>query len=185
MGKMKGTIIAIVLVLIVSCYYFYVSNIGKAEDETVVTPVQDVILRNLDNDYPATPKELIKYYCNISKCLYNEIYTDEELEQMADKMLELYDEELAANNPREQYINDLKTDVKDFSDKNYSIISYTISSSTDVEEYIYEGKKCAKLYCVYSIKKGADYVSSKQIFVLRKETETGHWKILGFNVVNE
>lgn len=185
MGKIKGVIIAVVLVAIVAGYYFYVSNVGKTEDETVISAVQDVLLRNLDNDYPATPKELIKYYCDISKCLYNENYTDEQLERMADKMLALYDDELAENNPREQYIADLKADVKAFSDKNYSIISYTTSSSTDVEEYTYEGRKCARLYCTYSIKSGADYVSSRQVFVLRKETGTGHWKILGFDVVNE
>lgn len=185
MGKLKGIIIAVVLVALVAGYYFYVSNVEKTKDETVVTAVQDVLLRNLDNDYPATPKELIKYYCDISKCLYNESYTDEQLEQMADKMLALYDDELAENNPREQYIADLKADVKEFLDSNYSIISYTTSSSTDVEEYTYEGRKCARLYCTYSIKTGADYVSSKQVFVLRKETGTGHWKILGFDIVNE
>lgn len=185
MGKLKGIIIAVVLVALVAGYYFYVSNVDKAKDETVVSAVQDVLLRNLENDYPATPKELIKYYCDISKCLYNESYTDEQLEQMADKMLALYDDELAENNPREQYIADLKADVKEFADSNYSIISYTTSSSTDVEEYTYEGRKCAKLYCTYSIKTGADYVSSKQVFVLRKEAGTGHWKILGFDIVNE
>lgn len=185
MGKLKGIIIAVVLVALVAGYYFYVSNVDKAKDETAVSAVQDVLLRNLENDYPATPKELIKYYCDISKCLYNESYTDEQLEQMADKMLALYDDELAENNPREQYIADLKADVKEFADSNYAIISYTTSSSTDVEEYTYEGRKCAKLYCTYSIKTGADYVSSKQVFVLRKETGTGHWKILGFDIVNE
>lgn len=185
MGKMKGVIIAIVLVALVGGYYFYVSNVERTKEESTVSAVQDVLLRNLENDYPATPKELIKYYADITKCLYNESYTDEQLEQMADKMLELYDDELAENNPREQYIVDLKDDIKEFLDSNYSIVSYTTSSSTDVEEYTYEGRTCAKLYCTYSIKKGADYVSSKQIFVLRKETGTGHWKILGFDIVNE
>ncbi len=100
-------------------------------------------------------------------------------------MIALYDDELAENNPRDQYIVDLKAAVKDFSDKNYTIISYTTSSSTDVEEYTHEGRKCASLYCTYSIKTGADYVSSKQVFVLRKESGTGHWKILGFDIINE
>ena len=151
----------------------------------VVSAVQDVLLRNLDNDYPSTPRELVKYYSDITKCLYNEKYTDEQLEQMADKMLALYDEELAENNPREQYLVDLKQDIQEFANNNYTIISYTTSSSTDVEEYTHEGRKCASLYCTYSIKRGADYVSSKQVFVLRKESGSGHWKILGFDIVTE
>ncbi len=185
MGKLKGVIIAVVLVALVGGFYFYVSNIGKDNDDVVVSAVQNVLLRNLDNDYPATPKELVKYYGDITKCLYNENYSEEQLAQMADKMIALYDDELAENNPRDQYIVDLKAAVKDFSDKNYTIISDTTSSSTDVEEYTHEGRKCASLYCTYSIKTGADYVSSKQVFVLRKESGTGHWKILGFDIINE
>lgn len=185
MGKLKGVIIAVVLVALVGGFYFYVSNIGKDNDDVVVSAVQNVLLRNLDNDYPSTPKELVKYYGDITKCLYNENYSEEQLAQMADKMIALYDDELVENNPRDQYIVDLKAAVKDFSDKNYTIISYTTSSSTDVEEYTHEGRKCASLYCTYSIKTGADYVSSKQVFVLRKESGTGHWKILGFDIINE
>lgn len=185
MGKLKGVIIAVILVALVGGFYFYVSNVGKDDDGGVVSAVQDVLLRNLDNDYPSTPRELVKYYSDITKCLYNEKYTDEQLEQMADKMLALYDEELAENNPREQYLVDLKQDIQEFANNNYTIISYTTSSSTDVEEYTHEGRKCASLYCTYSIKRGADYVSSKQVFVLRKESGSGHWKILGFDIVTE
>lgn len=185
MGKLKGVIIAIILAALVGGFYFYVSNVGKNDEEVVVSAVQDVLLRNLENDYPSTPRELIRYYGDITKCLYNEKYTEEQLAQMADKMLALYDDELAENNPRDQYLVELKEDVKEFADKNYTIVSYTTSSSTDVEEYTHEGRKCASLYCIYSIKSGADYVSSKQVFVLRKESGSGHWKILGFDIVNE
>ena len=156
----------------------------KNDDETIVTAVQEVLLKNLEDDYPPTPREVLKYYSDITKCLYNEDYTEEQLGQMADKLLALYDEELAANNPREQYIKDLKEDVDEFLQSGYSIFSYQTSKSTDVEEYTYEGRRCAKMYCIYSVQTGADYKSSKQIFILRKETETGRWKILGFELVN-
>ncbi len=185
MGKIKGVVIAVILAALVGGFYFYVSNVGEKDNEVVVSAVQNVLLRNLENDYPATPKELVKYYGDITKCLYNESYNDEQLEQMADKMLALYDDELVANNPREQYLAGLKEDIQEFSNKNYSIISYTTSSSTDVEEYTHDGRKCASLYCTYSIKTGTDYVSSKQVFILRKESGTGHWKILGFDIANE
>ena len=108
MGKVKVAIIVVILVALVGGYYFYLSNYMKNDDETIVTEVQDVLLRNLEDDYPPTPREVLKYYSDITKCLYNENYTEEQLEQMADKLLALYDEELAANNPREQYIQDLE-----------------------------------------------------------------------------
>ncbi len=187
MGKskgIKGTIVVIILVVLVAGYYFYLSNYREQTDETEITAVQDVLLRDLDTNYPPTPREVLKYYSNITKCLYNDKYTEEQLEQMADKLLELYDEELAENNPREQYIKDLKNDVSDFTKNGYSIVSYTTSSSTDVEEFTQDGRSCARLYCTYSVKSGANYTTSRQEFILRKETETGHWKILGFDLVN-
>ncbi len=184
MGKVKSAIIIVILVALVGGYYFYLSNYMKNDDETIVTAVQEVLLKNLEDDYPPTPREVLKYYNDITKCLYNEDYTEEQLGQMADKLLALYDEELAANNPREQYIKDLKEDVDEFLQSGYSIFSYQTSKSTDVEEYTYEGRRCAKMYCIYSVQTGADYKSSKQIFILRKETETGRWKILGFELVN-
>ena len=184
MGKVKSAIIIVILVALVGGYYFYLSNYMKNDDETIVTAVQEVVLKNLEDDYPPTPREVLKYYSDITKCLYNEDYTEEQLGQMADKLLALYDEELAANNPREQYIKDLKEDVDEFLQSGYSIFSYQTSKSTDVEEYTYEGRRCAKMYCIYSVQTGADYKSSKQIFILRKETETGRWKILGFELVN-
>ena len=78
----------------------------------------------------------------------------------------------------------MKEDVSEFLQNGYSIVAYTTSKSTDVEEYTYEGRRCAKMYCTYSVQAGADYKSSKQIFILRKEANTGHWKILGFELVN-
>lgn len=184
MGKAKKVIIVIILVALVGGYYFYLSNFHGKEEETIVTAVQDVLLRNLDDDYPPTPREVLKYYSDITKCLYNEEYTEEQLEQMADKLLALFDAELAENNPREQYIMDLKDEVKEFEENGYTIISYTTSKSTDVEEFTEGGRKCARLYCTYSVKAGANYTSSRQVFILRRETETGRWKILGFDLVN-
>lgn len=184
MGKAKKAIIVVVLVALVGGYYFYLLNFKNTEEETIVTAVQDVLLKNLDDDYPPTPREVLKYYSDITKCLYNEDYTEQQLEQMADKLLALYDEELVEKNPREQYIMDLKDDVNEFLSNGYSIVNYTTSRSTEVEEFTAEGRKCARLYCTYSVKSGPDYKSSKQVFILRRETETGRWKILGFDLVN-
>lgn len=185
MKKAKSIIIAAVLIALVIGYYFYLSNRQKEHEETVVTAVQTVINRSLENNYPPTPKEVIRYYSEITKCLYNEQYSDEEFEKMADKLMGLYDDELLEQNPRDNYLLDLKSDVKDLINNGYSIVNYTVSSSTDVEFDTVDGRECAKLYCNYSLKKGARYETSRHEFVLRKDLESGHWKILGFGVPDE
>ncbi len=75
MGKVKSAIIIVILVALVGGYYFYLSNYMKNDDETIVTAVQEVLLKNLEDDYPPTPREVLKYYSDITKCLYNEDYT--------------------------------------------------------------------------------------------------------------
>lgn len=182
--KNAGIIVVVLLAVLLLAYYFHMSNrMEKAnEKDYVVTAVQNVLLKNLETSYPPTPKEVIKYYSEISKCLHNEKYSDEQLEQMADKMLALFDAELLATNPRDEYLTDLKADIINFKDEGYSITTFTPSSSTDVEFYEIDGQQMAKLYCDYTIKQKTSYKTSQHLFVLRKESETGHWKIVGFKV---
>ena len=182
MKKAKNIIIIIVMVALIGGYYFYLSNTEKKQEETQITAVQDVILRNLDTNYPPSVKEVVKYYSEISKCLYNEKYTQEQFEQMADKLLALYDSELAEKNPRDEYLLSLKDEVKTFETADYTIVTYTPSASTEVDYYTVDGRECASINCAYSIKKGAEYVTSLQTFVLRKDLSTGRWKILGMTI---
>lgn len=181
MGKAKTVIVIVILAALIGGYYFYLSNKEETTQETTISAVQDVLLRDLDKNYPPTPKEVVKYYAEITKCLYNEEYTTEELEQMADKMLALYDDELLQENPREDYIVDLNAAVSEFKEQAYSITNYTTSQSTDVEESISNGKEYAKLYCTFTIKSGVYYSTSRYVYELRKASD-GHWKILGFQL---
>ncbi len=183
-NKVKPIIVIIILGLIVGGYYFYLSNkVESHEKAETVTEVQEVLLRDLEKNYPPTPKEVVKYYSDISKCLYNEEYSEEQLIQMADKLLAIYDDELVSNNPRDAYIESLKKDIDVFKENSYIITTYTPSASTDVEEYTKAGRECAQLYCTYTIRtKDAKYSNNLQRFILRRDVETKHWKILGFDI---
>lgn len=180
--KVKTIIIIVIAAMLAAGYYFYLSNkTPKEKEETQITAVQNVLLKDLDTDYPPTPKEVVKLYSEISKCLLNEEYTDEQLEGMADQLLKLYDDELCQENPRDQYIKSLQSYVNDAKENKYTMSTYTPSNSTDVDFFRKDGRECAKLYCTYTIRTGANYSSTRQIFVLRKETSTNHWKIMGFD----
>ena len=88
--SVKLVIIGIILVALVVGYYFYLSNKVKTarEEQTEVTAVQNVLMRDLERSYPPTPKEVLRYYCEITKCFYNEEYTEEELQELALKAQE-------------------------------------------------------------------------------------------------
>ena len=190
MGRFKGTkgfIILVILVLLVCGYYYYLSNRAnetKKEEKVEITAVQDVLLRDLEKSYPPTPKEVVKYYCELTKVLHNEEVTEEELVSLAKKIQELYDGELIANKTEEDYLLDLKSEITTFKDNEYVISNYSTSSATDVEYFETDGFSFAKLYCSYYIRVNTSMQTLEEVFLLRKD-DTGHWKIYGWQPVEE
>lgn len=182
-GIVKIVIIGIVLAALIVGYFYYLSNKSEKASEEVVesTAVQEVLMRDLDKNYPPTPKEVVKYFNEISKCFYNEKYTEDELLDLAVKIQGVYDDELIANKTQEQYIKDLKSDIDEMKSQDRSILSYELSASTDVEEFAENGYSCARLYCNYSIRQGTQKIGSRVVFVLRKD-EDEHWKIYGWDL---
>ena len=76
-------LIMAVLVGVVGCYAYFSGKARQTAEDAALSAVQLVLSRDLQNDYPATVKEVLKYYTEIEKCFYNEEYTDEELEALA------------------------------------------------------------------------------------------------------
>ena len=179
----KIVIIGIVLAALVIGYYFYLSNKTQKTEEEVVesTQVQTVLMRDLEKNYPPTPKEVLKYFNEISMCFYNEKYTDDELAQLAVKIQGIYDTELIANKTKEQYLEDLKNDIVEMKSNDRSISSCQLPASTDVEFFSENGDSCARMYCTYSIRQGTNMIQSRLVFVLRQDDDK-HWKILGWDL---
>lgn len=167
---------------------YYMMNLkaqkSKPEDYVQLTKVQEVLSRNLETNYPKTPKEVVKYYSEITKCFYNEEYTEEELYALAMKGMELFDHDLAANKTEEEYLIDLKSEIQAFKENGYSISSYSTSSSTDVYDFEEDGYKFARLYCTYNIRMGTVTQPIEEIFLLRMDLE-GHWKIYGWDAADK
>ena len=132
----KGLIIAIVLILIVAGYYYYLSHreVEKTEEVTV-SEAQELLLRDLDRNYPPTPKEVVKYFFDITTCLYNESLSEADVEALAMKVQELYDADLVIHNPKEEYFTELKSEIAAFRESNSQILNYSTSSSGDVDYF--------------------------------------------------
>lgn len=183
----KIFVIGIILVCLVLGYYYYISNKNAAASEEAsetLTEVQEAILYNFERNYPPTPKEVVKLFGQMSQCFYNEEYTEEEFQALAMQIQNLYDDELIANKTENQYLEDLRWDVDQMKEQEIVISSYSVSSSTDVEEFTKDGYKWAKLYCTFTLRKGTELAVTNEVFLLRKDTE-GHWKIYGWDLAPE
>lgn len=188
-GK-KGMIIFAVLLLLIVGYFYYLSNRPVSQPEEavseieVMTATQQVLARDLSVNYPPTPREVVKYYSEITQCFYNEELTDDDIYALGMKARELFDDELAANQTEADYIDSLKFDIQDFRSKNRTIASYEPSSSLDVETFSEDGYEWARLYCNYGVKQNEILYNSNMVYVLRKD-EDGHYKIYGWKLAKE
>lgn len=176
----KLVITFIVLIIILVGYYAYLANKEKeAKEEVTLSAVQIVLNRDMRNDYPATPKEIVKYYNEILKCFYNEECTDEEIEDLGNRARELYDAELLEANELGPYMIRLKSEIEDYKANERRFASMAVAASTNVDYFEEDGFSFARIACAYNIMEGEVSNPTKQIYLLRRD-ENDHWKIYGW-----
>lgn len=181
MKKTRIVILAIVIVAAICTAFYIVNNNSKKESakEAGLTEIQKITTRNMEKDYPATPREVIKFYNRIVKCYYGRQYSDDELEQLADQALSMFDDDLLKKNQKESYIESVKSDAAQYEEDNKSISQTDVCDSNDVKYMTDNGDDIAYVTASYFIKTGSSYTKTYQEYVLRKDDD-GDWKILTF-----
>ncbi|MDD6192889.1 MAG: hypothetical protein PUB24_07410 [Lachnospiraceae bacterium] len=165
-------------------YYYYLSHRNDnntTEDATKVTEVDKILQKDFDEQYPTSPREVVKWYNRIITAYYGEEYTDEQLEGMADQARKLLDDELLQYNPKDTYLENLKKDIDNYKTLNKKIVQSSVSDSNDITYATVKGASCAYVNAYYFSKEGSNYSRTYQEFVLRKDSK-GKWKILTFRL---
>lgn len=174
-------ILVVVIVGLVALYAFLLGKAKREIEEASMTPVQSVLSKNLDYDYPATVKEVIKYYTEIEKCLYNEECTDSEVESLGMQARKLYDWELLENNELTDYLVKLKADIKSFRSGKRAISSISVAAATNVDYFSEDGYDFARIHCGYTVKESNGVLKSEgRVYLLRRD-ENRQWKIYGWD----
>lgn len=181
----KSTVLFIVLLVLVVGYYAYLSGTHRTEQqEAVMSEVDTALSRDLDNDYPATPKEVIKYYNDLMKCFYNEECTAEELQDLGRKSLQLFDEELQENNDEDTYLIRLQGEVQNYKDNKRKITSVSLAPSTNVDYYSVDGYSFARISCGYTMTENGKKTSTVMVYLLRRD-DSRRWKIYGWETADQ
>lgn len=181
----KITALFIVLLVLVVGYYAYLSGTHRTEQqEAVMSEVDTALSRDLDNDYPATPKEVIKYYNDLMKCFYNEECTEEELQNLGRKSLQLFDEELQENNDEDTYLIRLQGEVQNYKDNKRKITSVSLAPSTNVDYYSVDGYSFARISCGYTMTENGKKTSTVMVYLLRRD-DSRRWKIYGWETADQ
>jgi len=166
----KITVFLIFLIVLVVGYYSYLSGKSRTEQqEAIMSEVDTALSRDLTNNYPATPKEVIRYYNDLIKCFYNEDCTTEELR---------------ANNEEDTYLTRLQGEVKNYKDNKRKITSVSLASSTNVDYYTADGYSFARIACGYGMTENGKKSSTMLVYLLRRD-ENRKWRIYGWETADQ
>ncbi len=190
MGKArKRTIVTIGLmtlfaIIILLFYYYWTNRVTPLEDASTenLTETEKILAEDLENEYPATARETVKVFAGVMKALYNEP-KDEEIEPLALKIRELYDEEFLKNNPEDTYLTYLKTDIAEWQDKDRRITNFLLVNDEQEQESEVEGVKYSLNYVSFTIQENIKFTETWKI--LLRQDEKKRWKVLGWEFVAE
>lgn len=185
MKNVKYVIVAIALICVICAGFFFFSE-GNKEPEKNLTEVEKVIVKDMEENYPKTAREVVKFYNKIVECYYgSETPTEKQLNDLVDQMLCIMDEDLLLVNPRDTYYNSVLGDINQYKVQKKQLVSTDVCDSNDVK-YVTDDKdgetesdKLAYVNASYFINADGKFGHTYQQFVLRQDEE-GRWKILTF-----
>lgn len=184
MKNAKFVIIGIACICLICAGFYFFSQENKDVEEDL-TEIEKVIVKDLDQNYPKTPREVVKFYNKIVKCYYGDEPTEEQLNDLVDQMMCLMDEDLILVNPRDTYYASVLSDIKQYKEENKSLVSTDVCDSNDVT-YVTDEKdgstekdELAYVKASYFLNEDGQFGYSYSQFVLRQD-EDGRWKILVF-----
>ena len=184
-----GTIVVVLIIaaFIVGLYMMLTRSKDektKLEPNVKVSEATTLIDRDLKKDYPGTAREVMKFYCKITQCLYNNELSDSEIEKLVDQLRGIYSDELLEKNERDMMVGLVRGEIKHYRSNDMTINSYNIAESGEI---VYDRtsvpQKCA-VDIYLTTKSGNEFYRSYETFYLYEDDDK-HWKILGWEITEE
>lgn len=175
--------VMLVVSLAILLIYYYTSNSTKpliGNSDKNLSEVELILKEDYENNYPGTPRETVKVFARIMRALYNNP-KDDEIDPLALKIRELYDEELLDKNPIDSYLINLKTDIAKWQKDKRTISNYILVKKDQEEEKVIEGVKYSVNYVQYTIQENGKFTETWK--VLLRQDSNKRWKILGWEFV--
>lgn len=184
----KGIITLVVMVVIAGAVFFgYYQMTSKPAEDKITTPkteVDKLLQKDMENNYPGTPREVIKLHGRITQCIYNDDLNVNQMEGLLEQARKLYDDELLALNPWDTHLDTLIADIEDYRENERKIMSYTAEKSSQIKTYKKDGQEYAVAHLLFiTTDKNTAYAESCEKFLLRKDS-AGNWKIIGWELAD-
>ena len=177
--KVRKPVILTLTALIIIGAYYYCSRVEKDNNEKITSDneIVKITSKDLELNYPSTPKAVVTYYSDIISAIYKVEMDDKELEKVATQMRGLFDEELLLANTYNAYLDSLKVDIELYKAAERYISGYKVENGYNIEYITYQNEDYAKIDVLYYVREGGDLKHVYEEYTLR-EDEDGKWKIL-------
>ncbi len=146
------------------------------------TEAQKILAKDLDRNYPATVREVVRLYSRISSCYHNEKISEEEFQGLVELQRKLFDEEFLENNPLDTFTNNLSNEIAVARQTEYEMVSWRVQKQSSVQTWESGENHYASIIACYTMH-GDDYTRTYEEFLLR-EDENGRWKIVGWRLTD-
>jgi hypothetical protein len=185
-NRTAATVISmLVIAFAVLSFYFYWTYRTNPMKKTSVenrTEAEKLIARDLTANYPQTPREVVKLFGRFMKALYNDV-KDKDMEPLALKVRELYDEEFLNANPEEEYLQKLYSDIASWKDKDRKITNYILVKEELEQQEEIDGVQYATVFISFTVQEGRKVQETWRM--LLRQDEKSRWKILGWQLVRD
>ena len=176
--KKVGITVAAAVCVVLLCvgFYFMKNSDGSQASKENLTVVQRINEKNLTDDYPKTPRAVIKLCNQIITSYYSGNYTDDEFDKLIDQARMLFDQDLADNNSKDDYKKSVETSIADYKNRSFKIRQTNVCDSDDVK-YLTDdsnGDKLAYVTASYFTEENKSLIKPTRCMCLEKTiTETG------------
>lgn len=186
LAQLVGTLCLVVAVVL---GIFLALNLG--EDDSVFskkdkpnTEAQNILSKDVDRNYPATVREVVRLFARISKCYHNETISEDEFKALVEMQRKLFDEEFLENNPLDTFTNNLTAEIDAAKSRKYVMATWRVQKQSSVVTWQDGDNHFASIVASFTMsEKEVGYTKTYEEFLLR-EDETGRWKIVGWRLTD-
>lgn len=155
---------------------------SKAEVQN--TEAQAILSKDIDRNYPATVREVVRLFSRISQCYHNQEISEEEFTALAEMQRKLFDEEFLENNPFLHFVNNLSEEIEAAKERKYTMVTWRVQKQSSAEMWQDGDNSFASIIASYTMnEKEIGYTRTYEEFLLR-EDESGRWKIVGWRLTD-
>ena len=185
----KSTISTVLFMLLVGVillgsYKYMLSDNKIKSKENEKTQIQHMIDINLEEDYPKTPREVVKLYSKMMVHFYDLDAEESDVLLLAKQSRKLLDAKLLENNPTKEYLSAFKKELEEYKNNKLYIKKFQVESHDEVVYFEEKGEKYAKVKAVYYMSENYHEVRTNQEYLLRQD-KNDKWHIMGWSLVDD